>query len=149
MKISTRGRYGLKALVDLAAQEDSKCITLKSIAERQGISEHYLEQLIAHLKKAGLVQSVRGAQGGYHLKVPASEISVGDVLRVMEGSLYPVECVLDPETGSCGAANCTTCATKTVWERMYRGMNDVMDSITLQNLVDDYRKMLTEEASKP
>ena len=91
MKISTRGRYGLKAMVDIAANSQSGCVSLKSIAERTNLSESYLEQLIAPIKKAGLVKSVRGANGGYTLAKTPQEISVGDILRVVEGPLELVE----------------------------------------------------------
>ena len=87
MKLSTKGRYGLSAMIDLAVYSENEAVSLNSIAERQHISEGYLEQLMAKLKKAGLVTSIRGASGGYYLAKPASEISVGDILRALEGSL--------------------------------------------------------------
>lgn len=92
MKLSTRARYGLKALIDLGLHSASEAISLQSIAERQDISTSYLEQLMAMLKKAGLVKSSRGAYGGYQLGKPADEISVGEVLRVLEGSLEAAAC---------------------------------------------------------
>ncbi len=141
MKISSRGRYGLRAMVDLAAHENDRCITLKSIAERQGISEHYLEQLIAALKKAGFVRSIRGSQGGYHLTRDPLTTTVGDILRALEGSLYPVECVSEKERTACGHASCHNCVTKPVWEKLYETQNDVLDSISLQDLVNDYNAM--------
>ena len=91
MKLSTKGRYGLRAVVDLALHQEEEAVSLSSIAERQHISMSYLEQLIARLKKAGIVGSVRGAQGGYMLAKPAGEISVGEILRALEGSLNPVD----------------------------------------------------------
>jgi Rrf2 family protein len=109
MKISTRGRYGLLAMVDLASQNNEESTKLKSIAERQGISEHYLEQLIAAFKKAGFVKSVRGSKGGYHLNKMPEDISVGDILRVMEGPLYPVECLSDDGDAACGSVDCGSC----------------------------------------
>jgi len=135
MKVSTRGRYGLRAMADLAMVcEAGKCISLKSIAERQGISEHYLEQLVAPLKKAGLVESVRGALGGYKLSRRATEISVGDILRALEGSLAPVDCIAEGDA-SCGSADCQTCLTKPVWGQIYDSLNHVVDSISLADLV--------------
>lgn len=140
MKISTRGRYGLKAMVDLAVNaKDDSCVSLKSIADRQGISENYLEQLMAALKKAELVKSIRGAQGGYTLTRPATEISVGDLLRVLEGPLTLVECVSNTE--SCGSGSCNKCVTKNVWEKISDSMNEVVDSITLEDLVKDYNNL--------
>ena len=91
MKLSTKGRYGLRALIDLARYSELEPVSISCIAERQNLSERYLEQLMSLLKKAGLVQSIRGAGGGYVLAKDAGEISVGDVLRALEGSLEPVE----------------------------------------------------------
>lgn len=139
MKISTKGRYGLRALIDVAAHED-QCITLKSVAQRQGLSEHYLEQLFSTMKKAGFVTSVRGAQGGYSLNCAPGETSVGDILRALEGSLYPVDCLNSDEKSSCGTGSCSCCVTKPVWEKVYDSVNDVLDSITLEDLVNDYKE---------
>lgn len=140
MKISTKGRYGLKAMVDLAANlSDNSCITLKSIAERQGISEHYLEQLIAVLKKNGFVKSIRGAQGGYILNKSSSEISVGDLLRVLEGPLDLVDCVSNDTITGCGSGSCKKCVTKNVWEKLSNSFSEIVDSITLNDLVQDYK----------
>lgn len=156
MKISTRGRYGLKAMVDIAAQcgcKDCKCkpaphsvctckcVNLKSIAERQGISEHYLEQLISPLKKAGLVKSVRGAKGGYTMNRSPKDITVGEILRALEGALYPVGCLEDSDNCQCGSANCDDCVTKPVWGKIYESFTNVVDSIMLEELVDDYRNV--------
>ena len=138
MKISTRGRYGLRAMADLASRHDGESVKLNAIAKRQGISEHYLEQLIASLKKAGYVKSVRGARGGYHLNMPPEEISVGDILRALEGPLYPVGCISEEGDASsaCGAADCVSCVAKPVWEKLYESMSDVVDSISLKDLIN-------------
>ena len=101
MKISTKGRYGLRALIDLAQYSEIEPVSISSIATRQAISEGYLEQLMSMLKKAGLIKSIRGAGGGYVLARDMSEISVGDVLRVLEGSLQPVECAAFSQEESC------------------------------------------------
>ena len=92
MKLSTKGRYGLRALIDLALYSENETVSIQSIARRQNISDSYLEQLMRKLRSAGLIVSVRGAQGGYKLARPANEISVGDVLRALEGSLEAVSC---------------------------------------------------------
>ncbi|NLK98798.1 MAG: Rrf2 family transcriptional regulator [Epulopiscium sp.] len=139
MKLSTKGRYGLKAMVDLAIHSQDKHIALRHIAERQDISEHYLEQLIAVLRKAGLVKSIRGAQGGYSLAVPPEEITVGDVLRALEGSLAPVDCVSENVANECAEWDC--CVTRTVWKKIGDKINEVVDSITLQDLIKDYEKL--------
>jgi len=137
MKLSTRGRYGLKAIIDLAVHSRDGQVSLNSIAERQGLSENYLEQLFASLKKAKLVRSVRGSQGGYLLGNNPQNISVGDVLRALEGSMAPTECVSeDPSSPAC--CNTYNCVTRSVWEKIRDGINNVIDNITLQELVDDY-----------
>ncbi len=135
MKVSTKGRYGLRAIVDLAAHESEGQVSLKSVAERQKLSENYLEQLFSSLKKSGLVKSIRGAQGGYLLAKPADKITVGDILRSLEGTLCPVECI-DPDLPtSCDRAD--VCVTADVWARIRDKINEVVDSITLANLVSD------------
>ena len=136
MKISTRGRYGLRAMADLAARGGGDYIKLNSVAERQGIPEHYLEQLIAALKKAGYVNSARGARGGYFLAMPPESISVGDILRALEGPLYPVDCVSDEGDASCGGSDCKSCVAKPVWEKIYGSLSGVVDSITLADLIN-------------
>jgi len=134
MKISTRGRYGLKAMVDIASQSDGQ-ISLKSVASRQGISESYLEQLIVPLKRAGLVTSIRGSKGGYITSRPADEISVREILLALEGSIAPVACLEGSENCHCGDTSCDPCVTKPVWEKIYESFNEVTGSITLAELV--------------
>lgn len=138
LKLSTKGRYGLRAIVDLALHSEDETVALSSIAEREGISISYLEQLIAKLKKAGLVISVRGAQGGYKLAKPASEVPIGDILRALEGSLSPVDCaeVVGGES-NCEGAN--LCVTKYVWKRISDSINDAVDHIMLSELVEESR----------
>lgn len=138
MKLSTKGRYGLKAMFDLALNYGEGPIPLKSIAERQEISEHYLEQLISNLRKAGLVKSVRGAQGGYVLAHKPSEITVGDVLRVLEGPIGLVDCVLEQDAVECSKAD--DCITRVVWEKIRDSMISTMDSITLKDMCDEAEK---------
>lgn len=139
MKLSTKGRYGVKAMLDLALNASEGHIALKNIAERQNISEHYLEQLIATLRKAGLVKSIRGAQGGYTLAQPPSQITIGEILRALEGSLAPVDCVIEDEPYECEDATC--CVTKNIWIKVRDKINEVVDSITLQDLVEDYKQL--------
>ena len=138
MKISTRGRYGLKAVVDIAYHAQTiKCVPLNAVAARQGISENYLEQIIAPLKKAGVVSSVRGAGGGYYLTRSPSETTVGEVLRSLEGTLAPADCVLDDDAG-CGESDCGGCAVKSVWAKLFSSINEVVDSSTIADLVSNY-----------
>lgn len=132
MRLSTRGHYGLKAMFDLAQNYGSGPISLKTVAERQNLSDHYLEQLIAMLRKAGLVKSMRGAKGGYLLAREPSEIKVGDVIRVLEGPIAPVHCVSEKDPVDCNEAD--YCITRTVWARVRDGLAELLDSITLADL---------------
>ena len=137
MKLSTKGRYGLRALIDLALYSENETVSIQSIARRQNISDSYLEQLMRKLRSAGLIVSVRGAQGGYKLARPANEISVGDVLMALEGSLEAVTC--GGEDNSCQGAD--LCVTKFVWERINSSIRDTVDSIKLSQLVEESRLM--------
>ena len=137
MKLSTKGRYGLRALIDLALYSENETVSIQSIARRQNISDSYLEQLMRKLRSAGLIVSVTGAQGGYKLARPANEISVGDVLRALEGSLEAVTC--GGEDNSCQGAD--LCVTKFVWERINSSIRDTVDSIKLSQLVEESRLM--------
>ena len=136
MRISTKGRYGIKAVVDLALNKEEGVIPLKSIAARQGISENYLEQLLAILRKAGIVRSVRGANGGYYIEKDLSEIFVGDILRALEGSLSPVECT--EEGANCIKSN--ECITKILWEKVKKNIDAAVDSTTLKDLLEEYER---------
>lgn len=138
MKLSTKGRYGVKAMVDLAAHSTEGYIALKSIAERQEISENYLEQLFASLKKAGLIKSNRGSQGGYILGRAPENITIGSILRALEGSLAPTQCVDEDDSEKCSQFD--TCVTKIVWEKIRDSVNDAVDSITLETLLEENRK---------
>lgn len=138
MKISTKGRYALRLLIDLATNYEGEPIRLREVAERQGISDKYLEQIIAILNKAGYVKSVRGAQGGYTLKKNPEEYTVGMILRLTEGSLAPVACVEDEEMV---CERMDKCVTVKVWKKINAAVNDVVDHITLQDLVDWQKEM--------
>lgn len=132
MKISAKGRYAVRVMVDLAVHNDGNCQNVKQIAERQGISEKYLEQIIAVLNRAKLVKSVRGAQGGYRLLDEPENITVGMILRVTEGSLSPVACVDSVEEGEC--TRCVQCETIDVWKDLAEAINQVVDSFTIAEL---------------
>ena len=133
MKMSTKARYGLRALVDLAKNSEDGPVTISSIAERQKISENYLEQLLAKLRKADIVNSVRGSQGGYVLARDADHISVGDVLRTLEGDLSPVECPLINEEIDCNDED--QCVTKYVWKKVNDSINDTVNKISIGELI--------------
>ncbi len=139
MKLSTKGRYGLRAMVDLALHAEDGPVSIAAIAARQHISESYLEQLIAKLRRAGLVCSLRGAAGGYVPGRPAEEISVGDVLRALEGSLDPVDCPGLKEESGCEGSD--VCVTKYVWQRVNESINRTVDEILLSDLVEESRKL--------
>lgn len=138
MILSTKGRYGLKMMYEFALNYGTGPMSLKEVAQKQQLSETYLEQLIAHLKKAGLVTSVRGAQGGYELIRKPEEITVGEIIRVLEGPLAPSECVIDDQP-ECSKAD--FCVTRLIWGKIMDSINNVIDSITLNDMVNDYYKL--------
>ncbi len=139
MKLSTKGRYGLRAMVDLAVNSAGDHVSLCSIAERQNISENYLEQVFSILRKAGLVKSVKGAQGGYILSDPPSSTKVGTILRALEGNLSVVD--EDAEESDSSSKSIQNCIKIHVWDKMNESLNKVVDSLTLEDLVDAYKKM--------
>lgn len=130
MRISTKGRYALRLMVDLATNCSGDPVRLKDVARRQNISEKYLEQIISVLNKAGYVRSIRGPQGGYLLQKAPREYTVGMILRLTEGSLAPVECT---ESGCDREENCVT---RKLWERLNDAINGVVDNITLEDLLE-------------
>ncbi len=136
MKISTKGRYALRMMADLAAHGDEGVVALKDVAERQGISKKYLEQIVPLLNRAQLLRTNRGYKGGYTLSKAPSEYTVGEILRVTEGDLAPVACL---EHGSVCERR-ENCATLHVWEGLYKRVNEYLDGITLQDIVDDMSK---------
>lgn len=142
MKLSTKGRYGLRAMIDLARYSEEDPVSINSIAARQGISERYLEQLMGLLRKAGLVRSIRGASGGYVLTRSSGEISVGDVLRALEGSLEPVKCAAFYSEEGCMAAD--GCVTKYVWQKINDSINETVDKMMLDELVRESRAVNPE-----
>lgn len=144
MKLSTKGRYGLRAAVDLAIFAKDEPISISTIAARENLSESYLEQLFAKLKKAGLVHSIRGTNGGYQLARPAGDISVGDVLRALEGEMVVVDC---PDSES-GCAKYGSCVTKYVWKRINNSINDTMDAMTLEEIAQNSNGIEDEGGQK-
>ena len=140
MKLSTRGRYGIHAMYDLAKHYGDGPQSLKLIAERQGIPEAYLEQLIAILRKEKLVISNRGAQGGYRLASEPAQMTVGQVLRALEGGLNLVDCLLEED--SCGKT--CACPSRVVWMKIRDGLNSIVDGITLQDMIDEYGCQLAQ-----
>ena len=141
MKVSTKGRYALRLMLDLAQNNTGEMIRVKEISERQGISEKYLEQIITMLKKANYVKSLRGAQGGYRLAKEPEEYTVGMILRLTEGNMAPVQCVgkniipcLEDEINQCERAD--SCVTLRLWTMLDDAIKGVIDKVTLQDMLD-------------
>ncbi|MGI5920515.1 MAG: RrF2 family transcriptional regulator [Syntrophomonadaceae bacterium] len=139
MKLSTKGRYGLRAMLELAQSADQGPVTTKSIAQRQNISERYLEQLLIPLKTAGLVKSIRGSQGGYILGKSPDQIKVGDIIRILEGPIAPVECVNEVNPEDCNRAD--YCVTRVIWSQVRDAIAGVLDSYSLADLTEEGGKI--------
>lgn len=136
MRISTKGQYALQMMLDLAINDTGEYITIKSIAQRQSLSEKYLEQIINMLSRAGFVKSVRGAKGGYRLCGKTEDITVGNILRTIEGSLAPVDTLDSGEGADTLEEECLVMA---VWSKMNDAINNVVDHVTLDDLVKLYQ----------
>ena len=141
MKLSTRGRYGILAMFDLALNAPEGTQSIKAIAEREDIPEAYLEQLFAALRREGLVTSTRGAQGGSALAKAPEDISVGDVLRAVEGNISLAECLEGDHI--CDKAG--ACPSRIVWRKLRDGINAIVDGISLQDMIEDHRRMRAQE----
>ena len=136
MKVSTKGRYALRMMLDLAERKDNGFISLKEIAERQNISKQYLEQIVSLLNTSNILRASRGKQGGYMLAKEPSQYSVGQILRITEGSLAPVAC-LEDETNLCNRAD--SCKTLPVWIGLNKVISEYLDAITLQDILEQYQ----------
>ena len=133
MKVSTKGRYALRIMIDLA-QHDGECaVSLKDIARRQEVSAKYLELIVATLNKAGFVSSTRGKSGGYRLTRTPAEYTVGSILKLTEGSMSPVACL---DNGTCTCARADQCVTLPLWEKLDQLIDEYLESVTLQDLLD-------------
>jgi Rrf2 family protein len=145
LKISTKGRYALEAVVDLALNSSDGHESLKNIAERRGFSENYLEQIFVLLRKSNIVESIRGAQGGYRLTRDASEITAGDIIRAAEGDMAVVPCIsskVNKEEKPCDMVDC--CVTRGLWGKITQRINEIADSVTIEDLMNCYREKQTE-----
>ncbi|MDR1310365.1 MAG: Rrf2 family transcriptional regulator [Burkholderiaceae bacterium] len=136
MKFSTKSRYALRMMLDLTIHNTSDYISIKDISRRQDISAKYLEQIVPQLNRAGLLNSTRGAQGGYRLARRPSEITAGDVLRATEGNLAPINCL---KGGIDTCPNEMLCMTQEFWAGLYSTMNTYLDGLTLENIAESYR----------
>lgn len=139
MKISTKGRYALRLMLDLALNNTGEPVRIKDIAARQEISDKYLEQIISTLNKAGYVKSIRGPQGGYRLAKEPEKYTVGMILRLTEGSLAPVSC-LEEDVNTCVRQE--TCVTLRLWQMLNIAISDVVDKVTLADLVEWQNQIL-------
>ena len=137
MKISTKGRYALRMMIDLAEHQNCGFVALKDIADRQNISKKYLEQIIPIFNKSDFLKTTRGSQGGYMLSKSPDKYTVGEILRLTEGSLAPVDC-LNQDPIECERSS--ECATLPVWQGLNRVINEYLDSITLQDILDQQRE---------
>ncbi len=141
MRISTKGRYALRLMLDLALYDNGTCISLRDISARQNVSVKYLEQIVVILARAGFVKSVRGPQGGYRLARPPKDYTAGEILRLIEGSLAPVPC-LEDDTNSCPRS--AECATVVLWSRLNQAISGVVDGMTLEDLAVIQRSKVDE-----
>ncbi|HWS42544.1 MAG TPA: Rrf2 family transcriptional regulator [Pseudoflavonifractor sp.] len=142
MKISTKGRYALRLMLDLALNAEESAVPLRDVAARQGISDKYLEQIVTQLARGGLVRSVRGAGGGYLLTRRPEEYPVGEILRQLEGNLAPVSCV----SGGACCQRVDSCVTVEVWQKIQDAVDGVVDNITLEDLVKRYHEKCPTES---
>lgn len=142
MKISTKGRYALRMLIDLAEHQNDGYIALKDVAARQGISKKYLEQIIPILNRSNILNANRGYQGGYKLAKSPDKYTVGEILRLTEGSIAPVAC-LDRDPIECEKS--ADCITLPLWKGLYKVINDYLDSVTLQDLLDNQREFYAND----
>ncbi|MBO5059614.1 MAG: Rrf2 family transcriptional regulator [Clostridia bacterium] len=138
MKISTKGRYALRMLIDLAQNADNGFVALKDIAERQGVSKKYLEQIVPLLSGSGILITGRGYQGGYKLAKAPKEYTVGEILRLTEGGLAPVSC-LEQTPNQCDRSN--SCVTLPIWKGLHKVINEYLDGITLQDILENQKEL--------
>ena len=142
MRLSTKGRYGVRAMLDLTLNFSKEPVLLRDIATRLEVSEKYLEHSMSSLRNAGLVRSIRGARGGYILAKPPSEIKLSEIMEVLEGSMAPVECVDDTEV--CHRAN--ICVTRDIWVKMKEAIDNILESTTLEDLAERYKEKESSNA---
>jgi len=142
MKISTKGRYSLDMLLDLAEHKNDGFVSLKDISERQGISRKYLEQIVTLLSRPDILRTNRGNKGGYMLAKEPNKYTVGQILRITEGGLYPVSC-LEDDPNRCERSG--YCKTLTVWRGLEKAINKYLDSITIQDIIDNFKDSHADE----
>lgn len=141
MKISTKGRYAIEAMVDLAMHSNDRVESIKNIAERRNLSEKYLEQIVGALRRAGLISSTRGAAGGYSLNKCPEDITVLEILEATERNLVPLDCL--HKTSDCGI-NCDKCATRQMWNNMWLNIKHVLEGVTLADIMEQSQEVQNE-----
>ncbi len=141
MKLSTKSTYGLRAMLNVAMRDGEGATSISDIAKEEGVSVAYLEQLLNKLRHKGLVESIRGPKGGYVLSKEADSITVADIVKALEGSIYPVHCLGDQKTSGSGCKKTSACVPKTVWFKLAKAVNDCLESITLDELCGEARKI--------
>lgn len=142
MKVSTKGRYAIRLMLDIAQHSGEGNVSIKEVSERQGISVKYLEQIVNMLSKAGYLRSRRGSQGGYRMSKDPSEYTVGNILRITEGEMAPVSC-LEDEENTCPRVK--DCPTIEFWKGLYKTINDYLDSVTIADLLKEAQRKETEK----
>ena len=142
VKLSTKGRYGVKAMFCLATEYGDEPVSIKSISEKQNITVAYLEQLFAPLRKAGLIISIRGAQGGYKLAREPKDITVAQIMDVLEGPIEVSECLEDES--KCSNLDC--CATRSLWAKIKNSIDNVTQNVTLQDMIDESKKLMEKRS---
>ena len=135
MKLSTKSTYGLRAMVNIAACNGKSAVPIKDIAQKEGISSVYLEQLLNKLRRKDLVRSVRGPKGGYVLSRDASKITVGDIVKTLEGNISPVDCASGRESWKSACGRSKTCVAKIVWTKLAKAIDDCLEWVTLADLL--------------
>ncbi len=143
MRLSTKGRYGLRAVLEIAARHGEGPVTTQTIAQNQGISERYLDQIMIPLKRSGIINSVRGARGGYVLAKKAEAIKVGDIIRALEGPIAPADCVSEQSPLQCRRQE--MCITRPLWAKLRDSITEVLDSYTLAELAEEAAAMKKED----
>lgn len=141
MKLSTKSTYGLRAILDIALDNKNSAVSIMDISKREDISVSYLEQLLNRLRREGLVRSVRGPKGGYLLSKKPDKITIGDVVRILEGDISPVYCITPRKDSKNICDRSKSCATKVVWGKLAKAMSDCLESMTIEDLCTEARKI--------
>lgn len=149
MKLTTRGQYASRAMLDLAEHYGDGAVAIEEIARRQEVPRKYLERLLLDLKAAGLVQSIRGRQGGYRLALPPSEITIGAVVRAMEGPIAPIACVDEDAPKPCDCPRADTCGLRMVWAEVRDAIAGVLDNATLETIQQRTEELRQQSAAQP